>query len=1205
MADPKIVYDIVANAEGGGEVDRLATSLQKLDQAIDPAAAARAAELAAELQRLGAQQAAVARFQELGAATEKAAADLTAADAAVAALRAQIDASGAPTTAQAGRLEKLGAAALTARNDLAAQTAALDASRGKLAALGIDANAAAEAEAALGTATKAIRTELTALGTSLQGVNARALVDDLKQLGAQQQGIQQLRDLGTATDKARIALTAAEAALQAYNEKLSSTEAPTAAQVNQQQRLGFAVDDARTKFAAQSAALEAAGGKLSALGVETGNLAAAEERLRTAAQATLEQIQQLGAQQAAVARFQELAAATAKASTALEQSVSAVSEFRASMSSTTAPTATEAAELDRLVSAAHAAQVAIQDQATAQNHAAEVARAAGVSLESLAAAQARGRDQAAATATAAGQVANAYQRVGASAITSGEQQSAAAAKTVTVLESLRGQLSLLQQVAGLALGGSIVGGLAKEIGQTADEYANLSARIKIATGDGAAFAQSLQGVFAVAQRTGTAVDDVAKLFTKLEQAGQKLGLTNADALRLTETITQATQLSGEAAESANAAIVQFSQGLAAGVLRGQDLNSVLEQAPRLAQALAAGLGVTTGELKKLGEAGSLTSQQVIGALQGQSAAVQREFDQLPPTIGRAITSLSNNWTAYVGEVDKATGASATAARAIVALGNNLETIGALLFSAGKAAAAYAAVNLARTFLANAAAAAASAEAKAVETAATQANTAATIANSAAKTANATATVAAGEAGVAAAANAGKFAAALSGLKVLGLVTVLTNFREIGTAIGEGAAKLFGYDKPIKALEEATKADEQAARANAAAKAELAQRLQLAADKAIGLNDQSRKLIGTFDQEVAKGEEVSVALDKVGKALEFQDLSGIKNGITALDALAQSGKITGAQLRDSLSGAISGADLTIFATNAKAAFDSSEQGARRLKEALDAIATQALARAGTSLEELTTGFSTGATKAINDVDALGETLKKLGITGNDAARVLSGALDKATEAAGTERAVQAVMDRFTELGKQGQLTGQQVSDGLAKAQEKIDALTPGIQGLAEAARKFGTDVPELMTGVSKAFQDSVTEVTAFGDELTKAGVSAQRASPLLAAALDQRIAAAKTKEEIALLRAETDNLAASGKLMGVAYQDALDKMKAKAAELSPALIQARADAERRHAEGQRQRRRHGGRGRRDHGVRAPQEQRQGVCTGAAGRLRHGG
>jgi hypothetical protein len=108
--------------------------------------------------------------------------------------------------------------------------------------------------------------------------------------------------------------------------------------------------------------------------------------------------------------------------------------------------------------------------------------------------------------------------------------------------------------------------------------------------------------------------------------------------------------------------------------------------------------VTTGELRKMAESGLLTTQTVIAALQGQSAAVAAEFQRLPPTVGRAMQDLSTQWSLYVQKVDQANGASAAAAKAIQLLANNLQSIAGLLMDLGQAAAAFTALRLAQHFL---------------------------------------------------------------------------------------------------------------------------------------------------------------------------------------------------------------------------------------------------------------------------------------------------------------------------------------------------------------------------------------------------------------------------------------------------------------------------------------------------------------------------
>lgn len=654
----------------------------------------------------------------------------------------------------------------------------------------------------------------------------------------------------------------------------------------------------------------------------------------------------------------------------------------------------------------------------------------------------RDRRAAVAAATQEARAAAAAQREAAAQLAAGmREQTTAAGAAGTAVQTLRGQYALLQSAAATALGGTLVGSLARDLAATADEFNNLGARIRIVTGEGRAFNDALTGVEAIAQRTGASLETTGTLFTRLLQAGKEFGLAQRDALALTETITQAVQVSGASAQSADAAITQLVQGLQSGVLRGEEFNSVLEQAPRLARALAAGLNVTLGELRDLAQQGALTSRTVTEALRGQAQAIQAEYDKMPPTVERAIGRLSNAWQVYIGQTDGATGASATAARAIDALARNLDGLGNVLLGLGKAAAAYSVIRVAAGYFSATAAATTAATAAAVaHTAAVQANTAAQVTNNAAATASA--------------ASAGRLAGALGSLKLFSLAGVVANYRELGTAIGEGAAKLMGYGKVLEEAQRATQADEEAARRAADATAALAQAKQLATDKAMGLNKEARGLVAEFEQTVEKTSDTTEALGKLSKSLRLDDVSGIKAAAAALDALGQRGKLSADQIRTAMADALKGADLLQFETNARAAFDNSEQGARRLKVALDAIGQESLKRAGTSLEELQSGFSKATTSAVNDVDTLARTLRDLGIKGEDAGRALSASLDKALAAANTERAVRAVIDRIQELGRTGLLAGDRLAEGLDKAQKKLDELRPGINSLAEAYRAFG-------------------------------------------------------------------------------------------------------------------------------------------------------
>jgi tape measure domain-containing protein len=349
-------------------------------------------------------------------------------------------------------------------------------------------------------------------------------------------------------------------------------------------------------------------------------------------------------------------------------------------------------------------------------------------------------------------IAPAAQRAGASSDASLDGMYKRGRKAAEGIDSISQQLDFLQKAFVLFQGGGTLTGLIKDTAATADEYANLSARIKLATGEGEAFENAMAAVTEISLRTNSSLQATGNLFARLTEAGKSAGLgaqaAQTQALALTESINQAVAVSGSSAQASDAALTQLIQGLQSGVLRGEEFNSVMEQSPRLARALADGLGVTTGELRKMANEGRLTTEVVIGALKSQADTLKSEFETLPLTVGRAVQNLSTAWTLYVGETDKATGASRTAAQAIGALAENLDTIAGYLIDAGQAAAAFAALRLAQTFTGIGVAAAASATAVASSTAAM---------------------TAAGAAGTAAAVGVGRFAAILSTLKTFTLL----------------------------------------------------------------------------------------------------------------------------------------------------------------------------------------------------------------------------------------------------------------------------------------------------------------------------------------------------------------------------------------------------------------------------------------------------
>jgi len=225
------------------------------------------------------------------------------------------------------------------------------------------------------------------------------------------------------------------------------------------------------------------------------------------------------------------------------------------------------------------------------------------------------------------------------------------------------------------MGHAAVAGLGvQQIAQTADAWANLNARLSLVTSGSAAAAVAYERVLTIAQATRMGIGEVGQIYEKFARQSDDLKLSSERIAGLTTTVAQAMAVSGASTESAQAALLQFGQALSSGVLRGEELNSILEQSPRLAQALADGLGVPIGRLRELGEAGQLTSEKLVTALEGQATRISAEFARMPVTIGGALTNVRNAWTATVGSFEQSTGVFKGAAGGLQMIADNMNVV---------------------------------------------------------------------------------------------------------------------------------------------------------------------------------------------------------------------------------------------------------------------------------------------------------------------------------------------------------------------------------------------------------------------------------------------------------------------------------------------------------------------------------------------------
>ncbi|AML66457.1 tape measure protein [Acinetobacter baumannii] len=217
-----------------------------------------------------------------------------------------------------------------------------------------------------------------------------------------------------------------------------------------------------------------------------------------------------------------------------------------------------------------------------------------------------------------------------------------------------------------------------------DTYTGLQNRLKLVTNNQAELNKATEDTFRIAQKTYSAWDSVLQVYQRFSDNAETLNLTMDDTARLTETVSKAVAISGASAEAADAALVQFGQALASGTLRGEELNSVMEQTPALAKAIAKGMGITVGELRSVAAEGKITSQEIVKALRNVESDVDALFAKTDITIGQSLTLLNNEIIKFVGEAGKGSGAAQVLAGSVQTLASNLDLIadGALVVGIG-------------------------------------------------------------------------------------------------------------------------------------------------------------------------------------------------------------------------------------------------------------------------------------------------------------------------------------------------------------------------------------------------------------------------------------------------------------------------------------------------------------------------------------------
>lgn len=228
----------------------------------------------------------------------------------------------------------------------------------------------------------------------------------------------------------------------------------------------------------------------------------------------------------------------------------------------------------------------------------------------------------------------------------------------------------LGRLAGTFLGMQSV----KWLANTSDQLTQTNARLKLMTGSAEAAAEANDQIYAAAMRSRGAYADMADTVAKLGTLAPNAFTDTGEIIAFAEQLQKQMALSGTSTQGAQAAMLQLTQGLASGVLRGEELNSILEQTPMIAQTIAEYMGVTTGEMRELASEGAVTAEVVKNAMLGAAEETNAAFEQMPMTWSQVWTSMQNIALRALNPI--LTG--------INWLANNIEIIGPIVLGVGAA-----------------------------------------------------------------------------------------------------------------------------------------------------------------------------------------------------------------------------------------------------------------------------------------------------------------------------------------------------------------------------------------------------------------------------------------------------------------------------------------------------------------------------------------
>lgn len=265
---------------------------------------------------------------------------------------------------------------------------------------------------------------------------------------------------------------------------------------------------------------------------------------------------------------------------------------------------------------------------------------------------------------ALGGIGGASASAGASFSHSAAMMSASASRVTSGLSQIKSSLSGIAGALGPIAGAMAAAFSVSAIKSAADDMMNLDGRLRTVTQAEQERYELEDKLYAMAQKDRQSLNSMGNIYYKVARGAQRFGVSQEDSLRVTDVVSKALTVGGASAQEASASILQLGQALGSGVLQGDELRSLDENASTLMNHIADHFGVTMGQLRQMGAQGQLTSEAVIEAILASGSAIDDEFGKMPMTIGQAEIKIKNSWDYLMMSIQRDTGIFSSIATSI-------------------------------------------------------------------------------------------------------------------------------------------------------------------------------------------------------------------------------------------------------------------------------------------------------------------------------------------------------------------------------------------------------------------------------------------------------------------------------------------------------------------------------------------------------------